>query len=253
MINQLKIENKISDPWKGQGLAILDYFNGNHDAVFTTHCSDGDSDEVKASDFFRTFVEFPLVEQIAIQTSRKHTLDIGAGAGCHALELQKRGLKVTAIDVSPESVDVMQKRGVKDARLLDYKNLKGEQFDTILMMMNGIGVVGDLGGLIRFLDNIQPLLKRKGQIIFDSLDLAEDDTKPDQTPFEEWLRNGGTPPPYIGKLEYRMEYQGELYPSFNWLFIDPHLLTTIAHYTGWYSEILLSQDDGHFLARLIKS
>ena len=253
MFNQSRIENKVSDPWKGQGLAILDYFNGNLNAVFTTHCSDGDSDEVKASDFFRTFNEFPLVEQIAIQTCRKHILDIGAGAGCHALELQKRGFRVTAIDVSPESVDVMQKRGVKDARLIDYNDLKGEQFDTILLMMNGIGVVGDLEGLICFLDNIKYLLKRKGQIVFDSLDLAEDNTKPDQTPYEDWLLNGGTPPSYIGTLEYRIEYQGELYPTFNWLFIDPHLLTTVAQHTGWYSEILLSQDDGHFLARLIKS
>ena len=49
-----------------------------------------------------------LDEEAALDLCRGRTLDVGAGAGCHSLILQERGLDVVAIDVAPEAVEVMR-------------------------------------------------------------------------------------------------------------------------------------------------
>lgn len=53
----------------------------------------------------------PELEQIALQMAEGNTLDVGAGSGCHALALQEMGKEVCAIDISPRSVEVMEKEG----------------------------------------------------------------------------------------------------------------------------------------------
>ena len=88
----------------------------------------------------------------ALSLCRGRVLDLGAGAGRHALELQGRGHEVTAIDVSREAVEVMRERGVRDARCGDLDAVDGERFDTILLLMHGIGLVGTLTGWRTFSD-----------------------------------------------------------------------------------------------------
>ena len=139
------------ESWNGQGLAIRDYFNGDKEAGIIIHSSDGDTEEVEVSIFFREFPYIPLIEKAALDLCYGDVIDVGAGAGCHSLELQNRGMNVAAIDVLPDVVDIMKARGVRDARLGDFWELKDERFDTVLMLMNGIGIVGDLEGLKVFL------------------------------------------------------------------------------------------------------
>jgi SAM-dependent methyltransferase len=238
--------------WKAQGLAILDYFKGNHNATFIAHSDDGDRDEVEASLFFRRYEDSPQIEKMAIDLCYGRVLDIGAGAGCHTLELQNRGIDVTAIDISPEAVEVMVKRGVKNAICIDYREMKEGNFDTLLLMMNGIGVVGDLAGLESFLRQAKLLTTRRGQIVFDSLDLLDNDYRTVENPTTnkifpdrdvERIKS-------IGQLEYIFEYKETFYTTFNWLFIDSKQLSEYAQKTGWYSETLLMQEDGRYLARL---
>ena len=79
-------------------------------------------------------------------------------------------------------------------------------------MMNGIGVVGNLEGLYNFLIESKRLLKKNGQLIFDSADLADEDARPDHSEILEWLGafkdNNAASPEYFGSLEYRIEYKG---------------------------------------------
>jgi SAM-dependent methyltransferase len=188
----------------------------------------------------------PELEMIALDLCRGRTLDFGAGAGRHALELQRRGLKVTAVDVSPEAVDVMRDRGVADPRCGGLDRLVGERFDTIVLLMHGIGLVGTLGGLARFLGQALPHLEEDGRIIFDSADLGLVIPEQFDKGLDEW-RAGGI---YPGEVEFRLSYQdleGEPYP---WLFIDPLTLADRAEAVDLRFEIVARGERGSYLARL---
>jgi 2-polyprenyl-3-methyl-5-hydroxy-6-metoxy-1,4-benzoquinol methylase len=55
-----------------------------------------------------------MIEQKALKLSKGKVLDIGAGAGSHSLYLQnERNLDVTALDISPKSIEVCKLRGIK--------------------------------------------------------------------------------------------------------------------------------------------
>ena len=139
------------------GQSLLDFFNRNIPAKVVVNRDDGFTGDLLASVFFRKPSEFSPLEQMAMKLCRGWVLDVGAGAGCHSLELQDRGRRVLAIDV--------------------FEIHKGP-FDTLLMMMHSIGMVEDLSRLDRFLCHAHKLLKPDGQIVFDSLDVrCTDDPK----------------------------------------------------------------------------
>lgn len=122
------------------GAAIADYFANGKASKLRVFSSMFDEDEIPVKQLFRNFTEMPVLEQEALRMSEGRILDVGAGSGCHSLALQEMGKTVKAIDISPLSVEVMQKRGVKDACLENFFNEQfSGSFDTILMLMNGFG------------------------------------------------------------------------------------------------------------------
>ena len=161
--------------WLPLGLGIKDYFESGERTQIKVHTIDGETTPYPAELFFRDYEDFGIFDELACFYARGWVLDVGAGAGCISRFLQGMELEVTAIEISPDAVEVMRKLGVKDARVGDFFDLKGEQWDTILLLMNGIGFVGNLDGLDRFLAHCKLLLKPGGQILFDSSDLAEAD------------------------------------------------------------------------------
>ena len=154
------------------GAAIADFFQKGKAAKLRVFSSQFDEDEIPASQLFRTYNEMPVLEQKALQLATGKILDCGAGSGCHALALQQMNKEVHAIDISPLSVDVMQKRGVTHAfqiNLFDDNYL--EKFDTILMLMNGTGIIGKLENMPLFFEKMKQLLNPGGCIYLDSSDL----------------------------------------------------------------------------------
>lgn len=200
-------------------------------------------------EFYRPDTQpLPKLERTALGLCRGRTLDFGAGAGRHALELQHRGLEVTAIDVAPEAVEVMRDRGVTDARCGDFAVVIGERFGTIILLMHGIGLVGTLDGLTQFFDQAQHHLEENGRIIFDSADLGT--VIPEQ--FDEGLNDWRAGGLYPGEVEYRLTYkdlEGEPYP---WLFVDPVTLADRARAAGLRAEVVARGARGSFLARVSK-
>jgi SAM-dependent methyltransferase len=226
--------------------ALLDFYDGDTSATVLVHREDGAVSELPASAFFRTPAEFSAIEQEALALCRGWVLDIGAGAGCHSLALQERGLEVIAIDVAPQAFEIMSKRGVKDARLADVFAFHGGPFDTLLMMMHGIGLVQDLAGLDLFLSHAHRLLKPTGQLLFDSLDVRSTDD-PRHLAYQEANRRVGR---YVGEIRIRFEYKGRMGPFCGWLHVDAETLAHHAERAGWSCNIVLCQDDGDYLAAL---
>jgi SAM-dependent methyltransferase len=196
-------------------------------------------EEMPVRIYFRSMEEMPELEWIALQQCRGRTLDIGAGAGSHALALQQLGQEATALEISPLASEVIRARGVKKVICEDVFQLSGrKKYDTLLLMMNGIGLAGTLSGLRDFLRKSRALLRPGGRLIFDSSDIA--------------YLYGGTPPPppgYYGELFYRYEYRRQLSDPFNWLFIDRKTLGEITTAEGWQMELLYEDANDHYLIK----
>jgi SAM-dependent methyltransferase len=237
-----------SAPWKPHGAALLDYAQGETSAEVVVHGDDGDTEIVPVRVFFRGPADFSALEEAALDLCRGRVLDAGAGSGCHSLVLQEQGLAVCAIDIAPEAVEVMRRRGVQDARRADIFSFEAEPFDTILLMMNGIGVVGDLAGLDRFLAEVGRLLKPDGQILLDSYDPGWT-----QDPVEAGCPGTRVRPGrYPGEMRFQLEYNGVTGPPLEWLFVDAGTLADHAGRAGWSCEVLWQEEEGHYLARLTR-
>ena len=228
-----------------RGQAIADYHATGKASRLRVFSPMFDEDEIPVSTLFRTRDEMPGIEQEALKVANGHILDVGAGAGCHTLALQAMEKRVTAIDISPLAVETMRQRGVKDVHEQDFFSLDG-QFDTILMLMNGIGIVGTISRLRAFFVQVDPLLAPGGQLLCDSSDLCylyeDEDGIIDLTGVEG----------YYGELSYRMQYKAVKGEPFPWLFIDPETLREQAAAHGFYCDILVRGEHYDYLARLTR-
>ena len=227
------------------GAAIRDYQSKGKASRLRVLSSMFDEDEMSVAHLFRTFNQMPRLEQKALSMAKGRVLDIGAGAGCHALALQERGLEVKAIDISPLSCEVMKERGVKDAECVNLFNpqLQGK-YDTLLLLMNGTGIAGKLNRLSMLLNRLKELLAEGGQILIDSSDLKYIYEN------EDGSMDIDLNAPYYGEVDYQMQYKNVKGEPFDWLYTDPMLLASISKQCGLNCEIVEEGENYDFLARL---
>ena len=143
------------------GQAILDYQTHNSPENIITETNISEEDEMDVAYLFRTFNEMPKIEQKALQLSKGKILDIGSGAGSHALYLQEKGLDVTAIDISEKAIETCQLRGIKNTKACDVLDFSKEKFDTILLLMNGTGIFGKIKSDFKILNAFDNAFKRR--------------------------------------------------------------------------------------------
>ncbi len=228
------------------GQAIKDYFEcgAAPDIYINTNYTEGEI--IPPSWFFRDKEELPEIEKAALENCCGKILDVGAGAGSHALILQENGLDVVALEKSELAAGVMQKRGVKKVVCNDLYNFQNKRFDTILVLMNGTGLGETLEGLKKMLLHLKNLLAENGQILIDSSDI--------QYLFEEddgsvWVDL--TNEKYYGEMEYEVRYKN-LETTFKWLFTDFETLKTTAAKAGLICSVILSGENFDYLARLTR-
>ncbi|AHJ98291.1 class I SAM-dependent methyltransferase [Hymenobacter swuensis] len=239
--------NTVSTAPDALGQALLAYQRGHLSATLAVHSSVADEEVLPAAYFFRSLWEMPEMERTALEECRGRVLDLGAGAGCHALELQQRGFTVKAVDISPGAVEVMQERGVREVAchdIFDPALAAGEKFDTVLMLMNGVGLTGTLAGLERFLEHAKTLLAPGGQVLATSSDISY--LYEDEDGALVFDLNG----PYYGEVEYTMQYAHQTGAAFHWIFTDPALLQDYAEAAGYTVEFLEEDDQQQYLVRL---
>lgn len=234
-----------SDP---MGTAIRDYFETGRAGKLRVFSSQFEEDEMPVATLFRTEDAMSGLERKALSLCRGKIFDVGAGAGCHSLVLQRRGQDVTAMDISPLSVDVMRRRGIEKAYEAD---LFDESFtgcyDTVLMLMNGSGIVGRLERLPLFFRRMKQLLAPDGMILMDSSDLRY--IYEDEDGAMDIDLNAG----YYGELDYTMQYKQIKGKTFDWLYIDFDLLSYYAAENGFKAELVENGPHYDYLARLTVS
>ncbi len=223
------------------GSMMLDYLNGRQDAFLTVSSNTLDMWEMTGKTMFRNFRTMDRIERKALSLCKGNILDIGAGSGCHSLYLQRKGFQVTALDRSCGCVSVMKKRRVKQVLHDNIFSIKDRTYDTLLMLMNGIGIVGSLDGLNLFFQFVKPLLTPSGQILLDSTDLASlyDPDILASCPYD-----------YYGQTEFVMTYKDCVSDPFDWLYVDFPTLCRYARFHGFDCEKLLCDKTEKYLARI---
>ena len=200
------------------GQAVLDYLQNGQAESIAVHSTIFDNDEIPVSHLFRTFTEMPPLERAALIYARGRVLDVGAGAGCHALALQTQGHEVVSIDVSPGCVAAMRQRGLQQVQLADFfTDDFGKDYDTI-------------------------------SVITDACDLSY--IYEDEDGFLDLTGVEG----YYGEVDYRMSYGAMEGEPFNWLYIDRETLVSEAARHGYSVEVLREDADSTaYLARITKN
>ena len=226
------------------GAAIYDFHRNGSADVLKVYSSDFDDDEIPVADLFREYEEMPYIECVAIDMADGKVLDVGAGSGCHSLALAKAGKESVAIDISPLSVEVMRERGV-DARLVNlYDESFAEKFDTVLMLMNGTGIIGTLENMETFFTRIRQLLNPDGCVLIDSSDLRYLFEEEDGSLMIDLADD------YYGLVDYQMQYKEVLGEPFDWLYVDFDTLAYYAEENGFKAEMVANGEHYDYLARL---
>jgi len=225
------------------GCAISEFSEKNAAENIIVYSDLCDDDVIPVNYLFRSFDAMPDLEKTALNLCLGKILDVGAGAGCHSVILKKKGLDVTSIDTSKGAVDFMQKASLntKQISILDFS---GTQFDTILILMNGIGLAGTMDQLQPFLLHLKSLLNTNGKIYCDSSDLSYLYMEDDGSMLIDL--NGK----YYGEMKFNMKYKDIESGWFPWLYIDFENLQDHALAVGLKCTLVQESENYCFLVCL---
>ena len=235
----------MNDKMDPMGRAIADYWKYKKADRLRVFSPMFEEDEIPLTTLFRKYKNMPEIEKKALDMAKGRTLDVGAGSGCHSLVLQEKGIDVTAIDISPLSVETMKERGVKNALEQDFFTLEG-QYDTIIMLMNGIGIVGTLDRLPMFFRQLDKILAPGGQVLCDSSDISY------VFEGEDGMLDIPNEMEYYGEHSFQMQYKDTIGEPFDWLYIDVETLKEKAAINGYAVEVVAEGKHYDYLARITK-
>lgn len=226
------------------GAAIYDFHKNGTADVLRVFSSQFEEDEIPVADLFREYDDMPELERIALDEASGEILDVGAGSGCHSVALMKMGKSAVAIDISPLSVEVMKERGVDALQVNLYDESFDRKFDTVLMLMNGTGIIGNLDNMPVFFERMKHLLKPGGSILIDSSDLRYLFEEEDGSLMIDLADD------YYGQLDYQMQYKDVHGELFDWLYVDFDTLAFYAEESGFDAVLLAEGEHYDYLAKL---
>lgn len=228
------------------GSAIWDYHTNNNPTDITVESDLIDDDFLPINHLMREFADFPKLEATAMNFCEGKILDVGAAAGPHAKYLLGKGHDVTTLEVSPQAYkylkEVYPTAKHYSTPILEFNSGK---YDTILLLMNGIGLAGTFNEVTPFLKHVSSLLSPGGSILCDSTDV--------QNVFEDeegglWVDLNAN---YYGEFKFNMKYKESESDWFNWVYVDLKNLEKFANEAG-LSLTLLEEDENSFLVQLKK-
>lgn len=211
------------------GRFYLDHFEKGATS-YSTRRDDGCLQELRIADYYRT--ELPEGEVRALQHVKGHVLDVGCGVGASILWLQKQGIRVTGIDISPGAVEVARRRGARDARVMSVWDLPQieERFDTVIFIGNNTGLVVSLEKTGEMFDMLRDVTNEGAVLVCHSVDpTATDD--PSHLEYHKWNKERGR---YIGQW-------------FDIVLFEPDVLKSICREHGWESREVIDSGQRYFL------
>lgn len=232
------------------GHQLLDYLDGEL-ALGAIERDDGYFDTpFSPAEYFEPHAEWQYSNRRAVKLARGRVLDIGCGAGRHALHLQRQGHVVTGIDSSRLAIAVCKRRGLKRARVLPITRLPAGfgPFDTILMLGNNFGLFGNPRRARWLLRRFHGLTGDDGLIITETLDpyTTEDSL---HLSYQWRNRRRGRP---SGQIRLRVRYLVHATPWYDYLFVSRREMRAILAGTGWRVRSTIRGRGGAYVAVIEK-
>jgi SAM-dependent methyltransferase len=230
------------------GLAIWSYFKGGPPFEIVER-DDGYIDAaMSTSRYFADFRRWPDHQKRAMQFVRgENALDVGCGAGRVSLYLQRKGFRVTAIDSSPLAIRTCTRRGVRNARVLafeDIRRLRRNQFDTVVLFGNNFGLFGNLRRAKRLLKELHRITADGAVMIAETINPYETDN-PFHRRYQQRNRQRGRMP---GQIRIRIRFQACATPWFDYLFVSRVEMKGVLEGTGWKARRFLKGDPPSYVA-----
>jgi SAM-dependent methyltransferase len=235
------------------GQALFDYFNGREDSQIVVERSDGEvGPDGGPKVYFSEYKDWPPppIEKRAMRYVRGRVLDVGCGAGRHALYLQDKGHEVVGIDNSPLAIEVCRCRGLKDARLLSIGRISSRlgRFDTILMFGGNFGLVGNFEKGKRLLRRFAKITSRRGRILASSVDPYDTDDPMNLEYHKTNQRKGRM----SGQIRLRVRYKTYKSAWFDWLIVSKDEMREMLKDTGWKLKRTIETTGPRYMAVIQK-
>ena len=232
------------DVW---GRIFSDYLAGHDEPHFVER---DDGVERHGGSIERYFEEPHLEgERELLARLQAPVLDLGAGAGCHALYLQSLGIDVVAADSSSGALDVCRSRGCRDVRAMDLRRLDLEpaSFGSIIIMGNTVGAHQTPETLPMFLSTLRRGVRPGGHFLCTAVDPLDTD-EPIHLDYHRRNRERGRPP---GLTRIRMKYRDLVDEWMDLWLLTPDELLEAAKTEGW--ALLEERTEGALHTRLFQA
>jgi SAM-dependent methyltransferase len=240
----------LKDDEDAYGRLLLAYLEGNRVSREIVERDDGFIDSgFGPAVYFEPFRRWPAHQRRAKRFVRGRVLDVGAGAGRVALQLQERGHGVVAIDISPLAIEVCRRRGVRDARVCAFERIDESlgRFDTVVMWGNNFGLFGGPAQAKRMLRRLHRLTSDEARIVAESRSPYGTDD-PDHLAYHERNRQRGR---MAGQLRIRIRHRSYTTPWFDYLIVSPEEMDQLLAGSGWHIARLI-EGDGDVYAAVIE-
>lgn len=175
------------------------------------------------------------LDRWACAQAKGRVLDVGAGAGRHALHLQEQGHDVVALDVSPLAVDVCRRRGIRQTfagTVAALASTDPEPFDTFLLLGNNLGLLAGAEQAPRLLADLAALARPGAVLIGQSREWQRTE-RPVHLAYHGRNRAAGRLP---GQVRMRVRYQELATDWFDYLFLNVEELQLLLAGTAWELE-----------------
>jgi SAM-dependent methyltransferase len=217
------------------GMTLMECWESGAEPCQVLELIERDDGYLEGNDASQYFAPPPLwgtLERWACEQASGRVLDIGAGAGRHALHLQESGFHVVALDVSPLAAEVCRRRGVREVAVgtvseFHARGITG--FDSMLMLGNNLGLLGDARYARRLLETLAAIASPGAMIIGQGMDPYATDN-PLHLAYHERNRTRGRLP---GQNRMRVRHKNLATPWFDYLFCSIGELEQILENSPW--------------------
>lgn len=208
--------------------------------------------ETEWGTYFKDYKDWPAFEKTAVNLARGRVLDVGCGAGRHALYLQRRKLDVTGLDSSPLALKVCRMRGLKKTRQMNFSEISrfpAGFFDTVIMMGNNFGLMGGPKAAKKRLADLHRITSPGGKLIAETLDPYLTDN-PDHLRYQQCNRLRGR---MAGQVRLRVRFEDMATSWFEYVFVSPAELKGMLLDSGWKIERLIKSGGPQYIMVLRKT